>query len=88
MIEPTREYGYRDLSIIQDLRRQYLEPSYAGGTNDLALALRFYRLRQKSLTDPTTSAQLDQVFTNIVSGALKNADVQLKKVENNLSEGR
>jgi hypothetical protein len=87
MIEPTREYGYQDLNIIQDFRRQYLEPNYAGNTNDLALAIRFYRLRQKFITDPTVSAQLDQIFTNIVSGALGNANVQLKEIENNLSYG-
>jgi len=26
IVEPTVEYGYRDLAIIQDLRRQYLDP--------------------------------------------------------------
>jgi hypothetical protein len=88
MIEPTREYGYRDLSVIQDFRRQYLDPSYAGNTNDLTLALRFYKLRKKFASDPAVSAQLDNIFTNIVSGALENANFQLKQIENNHSDQR
>src|SRR5260221_8282185 len=80
MIEPTHEYGCRDLGIIQDFRRQYLDPGYAGNTNDLTLAFRFYQLRQQFKTDPAVSAQLDRLFTNIVSGALENVDVQFKKL--------
>ena len=29
MVEPTEEYGFRDLGIIQDFRRQYLEPDFS-----------------------------------------------------------
>jgi len=28
VVEPTREHGYRDLGIVQDLRRQYLDPRF------------------------------------------------------------
>ena len=70
MVEPTEEYGYRDLGIVQDLRRQYLEPAFAGTTNDLALAYQFYRLRCQYLTNNLASAELDGVFTNLVTGKL------------------
>ena len=77
MVEPTQEYGYRDLGIIQDLRRQYLEPGFSRGTNDLTLALRFYNLRRLCLTNRDASVELDRIFSNIVSGRLDVADRQL-----------
>jgi hypothetical protein len=80
MIEPTREYGYRDLGIIQDFRRQYLEPGYSGNTNDLTLALRFYQLRQKSTTNPAVSAELDRIFTSIVTGKLGEGKLRLEQL--------
>jgi hypothetical protein len=80
MVEPTEEYGFRDLGIIQDLRRQYLESDFSHNTNDLAMALRFYNLRRQSLTNDVLSAELDRIFTNIVAGQLEIANLQLDKL--------
>jgi hypothetical protein len=80
MVEPTREYGYRDLGIIQDFRRQYLEPGFSRTTNDLAMALRFYNLRRQSSNNTAISAELDDAFTNIVSGNLKVANEQMERI--------
>ena len=46
VVEPTKEYGYRDLGIIQDFRRQYLNPGFAYDTNHLVLASRLFNLRR------------------------------------------
>jgi hypothetical protein len=81
MVEPTREYGYRDLGLIQDLRRQYLEPAFAYHTNDLALAVRVHNLRRQCGTNSYVSTELDQVFTNIVNGNVKAATQQLPEME-------
>jgi hypothetical protein len=81
MLEPTREYGYRDLGIIQNLRRQYLEPGFSYSTNDLPLAVRFYTLRKQYGNSPPISAELNRVFTNIVSGKLASAALQLTGIE-------
>jgi len=81
MIEPTHEYGYRDLGILQDFRRLYLQPSYAGSTNDLTMALRFYQLRRQSATNAMMSTDLDRIFTNIVSGNLTEANLQLTQLQ-------
>lgn len=81
MIEPTQEYGYRDLGIIQEYRRQYLEPGFSRNTNDLAVALRFYNLRRQNLTNATVSEKLDLIFTNIISGKLDLANSQLDQLE-------
>jgi hypothetical protein len=80
MIEPTEEYGFRDLGVIQDFRRQYLEPNFSRDTNDLALALQFYHLRQNSLTNPAVSATLDGIFTNLVTGQIKLGRRQLDQL--------
>lgn len=80
MVEPTQENGYRDLGIIQDLRRQYLDPAFSPNTNDLALALQFYNLRRQFVSNNVASAELDQVFTNLVSGKFDEARTQLNQL--------
>jgi hypothetical protein len=81
MVEPTAEYGFRDLGVIQDLRRQYLEPDFSRNSDNLALALQFYNLRRKFLTNAVVSAELDRIFTNIVSGQLEAANRQMDQME-------
>ena len=81
MVEPTKEYGYRDLGIIQEARRRHLDSGFAYGTNDLALATRLYHLRRQHPTNSNVSASLDRVFTNIVSGNLAAASKQLADAE-------
>jgi hypothetical protein len=81
VIEPTTQFGYRDLGVIQDFRRQYLEPGFPYRTNDLALALRFYNLRRQYATNGIATAELDRAFTNLVSGRLIVANLQLSGLE-------
>jgi Glycosyl hydrolase family 99 len=81
--EPTTEYGYSDLGIIQDSRREYLDSSFPYHTNDLTLALRFYNLRKRYGNNAAVSAELDRIFTNIISGALTTAGLQLTGIESN-----
>lgn len=80
VVEPTQQYGYRDLGIIQDFRRQYLQPGFSATTNDLALALRFYQVRRSSAANPAVSAELDRIFANIVAGKIAEAGAQLKQL--------
>ena len=80
--EPTTEYGFTDLGIIQDLRRQYLDASFPYHTNDLMLPVRLYNLREQYPNSPPVSAELDRIFTNIVSGNLSTASLELTGVEN------
>ena len=80
-IEPTKEYGFRDLSLIQDLRRGKPASQHPAHTNDLASALRFYNLRRASANNAALATALDQVFTNFVSGREESALNQLGKLE-------
>ena len=78
VVEPTVEYGFRDLGIIQDCRRQYLSPSFPYRTNDLALASQLFQLRRAADTNAAAHAELDSVFTNIINGDLAAARRKLQ----------
>ncbi len=47
VIEPSAEFGYRDLEVIQRLRRPYIEPGFQGQPDDLRLPLELFKLRRK-----------------------------------------
>jgi hypothetical protein len=82
IIEPTVQYGYRDLGVVQNFRRQYLEAGFPYHTNDLTLATRLYNMRrQYGTAQPVVSAELNRVFSNVVSGNLTAASLQLTGVE-------
>lgn len=80
-IEPTKEYGFRDLCLIQDLCRQKPDLKHRLLTNDLASVFQFYNLRRDSATNAALALALDQIFTNIVSGREASALSQLRKLE-------
>jgi len=80
-IEPTLEYGYRDLGTIQTLRRQYLDSGFSYTTNDLTAAFRFYNLRKQYSTNLAISTELNRIFTNIVTGRITVANRQLTGIE-------
>jgi hypothetical protein len=80
--QSTVEYGYTDLGIIQDLRRQFLDAGFPYHTNNLTLPLRLFNLRKLyGNSSPMITAELNCVFSNIVSGNLAIADLQLNGVE-------
>lgn len=83
IIEPTVEYGYRDLGIVQNLRRQYLDTQFPYHTNDLASAYRLYAERKQYGTNVFLAAEMDRIFTNLVQGAISNANAQLGGLETN-----
>ncbi len=83
IVEPTLDYGYRDLGIVQNLRRKYLDPSFPYHTNDLVLAYRLYTLRKLYTGNTVISSELDRIFTNIVTGATGVANAELTGVESN-----
>lgn len=80
IVEPTVEFGFRDLGIIQDQRRTYIDPTFSYTTNDLPLALRLYTLR-RSNPNAAVTGELNRAFTNIVQGRLDIAKTQLSALE-------
>jgi len=79
IVEPTREYGFRDLGIIQDLRRQYLDASFPYQTNDVTMAYRLYNLRKQFGSYPAIAAELNRIFTNICSGKAATANLPIDR---------
>ena len=67
-IEPSVEFGYRDLEATQRLRRQYLKTPLAYTAQDLRLPVQWYLLRKKYQKDPKVSQKLAAFFPLMASG--------------------
>ena len=80
-VEPTTEYGFRDLGLIQELRGQSIDPQFHFHTNDLALALQFYHARRQAPPDTPAATHLDQAFADLVSGDIKAAEQHLSAAQ-------
>jgi hypothetical protein len=70
VIEPSFEFGYRDLETVQSLRRRYLDPQFSFGPADLSLPKQLLDQRRES---PEAGAKLDQVAQWIAQGELEKA---------------
>ncbi|MGC4045375.1 MAG: glycoside hydrolase family 71/99-like protein [Armatimonas sp.] len=73
-IEPTQEFGYRDLEVVQRLR---------GEKADLHLPLRLYRLRQLQTGNPALTKDLDRVSGLLGKKASAQAVQALAQLEKN-----
>jgi hypothetical protein len=60
-IEPSREFGYRDLETTQSVRRR-LDPGFPFRPSDLRLPLRVYRLRKEGKGDPERLAAVSALI--------------------------
>jgi hypothetical protein len=67
-IEPSVEFGDRDLVTTQRLRRQYRDPHFHGTAQDLSLPIDWYHLRKKYAGNTHVEAELSTVFPLVVSG--------------------
>lgn len=83
MVEPTVEYGYRDLGVIQEHRRLYLDPTFSYRTNDLEIAGRLFNLRGRFRTNNAVKPKLDAVFNAVIANDLPLANRQLGELEGN-----
>jgi hypothetical protein len=72
-IEPTDEYGYLYLGIIQDMIRSSINSNFTYTKEDLAIAFQMYQLRKQNKGNTEVNAKLDQAFQFIVSGKLDEA---------------
>jgi hypothetical protein len=67
-IEPTEEYGYRYLEMVQETRRAIDGSGFPYTANDLRLPLQLFALRSEYAGDADVQARLDQVFDALLSG--------------------
>jgi len=83
--QSTTLYGYADLGIVQDLRRQYLNANFPYHTNDLALPMQLLNMRELyGNGNAIISSELNRTFTNILSGNLSFARLQLSGVQSGM----
>ena len=73
-IEPSVEYGIRDLKALQELRRQHLDPSFPHTATDLTLPLTLLALRK---TSAANAATLDAISLLIAHGNTAQAKAEI-----------
>lgn len=60
MIEPTAEFGYRYLEVLQSYRKKQAGKPFAYSADDLRLPIALYQLRQQAAADGRVATQLDR----------------------------
>jgi hypothetical protein len=76
-IEPCREFGYRDLEIVQDFRRKHVDPAFAGKSADLQLPIKLLE-RRRAVPNPEQTTQLDKVAEFLAAGKVSDARRRLE----------
>ena len=75
-IEPSIEFGLRDLKVTQEFRRQQ-DPSFPFSESDLELPFRLYKLRKKG----KSAAMLDRVSLALQQSQPSTARTLLNQIE-------
>jgi hypothetical protein len=83
VIEPSLEFGDRDLKTIQQLRRQFVDKTLAATPNDLALPQRVLDLRRTPSVQQNHAAQLDEVVLFLAGGETAKAGEAMRRIEAN-----
>lgn len=72
-IEPTVEYGYRYLEVLQEANRLTQGAKFTYTADNLRLPLAWYQARVKYANDSAALAKLDQAFQAVSAGNVKSA---------------
>ncbi|OQA21971.1 MAG: hypothetical protein BWY63_01056 [Chloroflexi bacterium ADurb.Bin360] len=67
-IEPTEEYGYRYLEVVQETRRATDPEPFPYTPDDLRLPLLLFQLRKAHVGDGAVNTELDTAVTALLSG--------------------
>lgn len=79
-IEPTEEYGYQYLEMLQETRSS-VDTSFAATPDALRLPLQLLNARRASVGDADANAQLDEAFAALVAGDTATAAAILANFE-------
>jgi hypothetical protein len=80
VVEPSREFGCRDLETVQRLRRAR-DPGFLAVPDDLRLPHRLWLLRGQQALRPHLKAELDDIARLLLSGDLSGARAALGRIE-------
>jgi len=78
MIEPTYEFGYTFLEIVQQAKRQEQGEAFAFTPGDLRLPARLYALRK---ADSVAASELDEIGRLLAEGACQDAEERLSVLD-------
>lgn len=78
-IEPTIEFEYRYLEMVQEARQLTGEGDFPYQSSDLRLPFELYQLRVKYAQDETVRAQLDEVYAALIASDVAAANGLLEK---------
>ncbi|MGC9395529.1 MAG: glycoside hydrolase family 71/99-like protein [Anaerolineae bacterium] len=68
IIEPTEEFGYQYLEMVQDARRDMADGDFAFTAEDLRLPIQLFNLRREYDGDAAVNVRLDEAFTALIAG--------------------
>ncbi len=85
MIEPTHEFGYKFLEIIQQARKKELGDAFRFSADDLRLPGRLYTLRKKGGVHPDQMNKISQLLTD---GNCREARQELSKLDGQSAAGK
>lgn len=80
-IEPSVEFGYRDLEATQRLRRKYVKTAIPYTTQDLRLPVELYQLQKKLASNTKAQAGLKEISALLFAGKLDLARKRLTVME-------
>jgi hypothetical protein len=81
MIEPSAEFGYRDLEAVQRFRRSAGDSAFPFTPQDLRLPYRLLSLRRSQEGRPQLEAELDTIADLLAAGAVSKARKALGRIE-------
>jgi hypothetical protein len=81
IIEPSVEFGFRDLECVQELRKRHLEPAFAPTADDLKLAHRLFQLRRSKPASSRGMEQVDAISRHLGSGLIQQARSAIEAME-------
>lgn len=79
-IEPSEEFGYRDLEALQRLRRELVDADFVFKPEDLRLAHRLFLLRREQADRPQND-ELDRIARMLATGSFSDARAALQRFE-------
>jgi hypothetical protein len=81
VVEPTIEFGYRYLEMIQDIKKSHIDSSFAFNHDDLTLPLTIYELRIKNSGDSGIQSALNTAVELIFSGEIEDASAIVDSIK-------
>ncbi|HEY69362.1 MAG TPA: hypothetical protein G4O08_02135 [Anaerolineae bacterium] len=81
IIEPTQEFGYQYLEMVQEARRQWVDPDFPFTADDLRIPLQILELRRSHAGDAEIGALLDSAYNLALNGDTSSAAALLQCIE-------